>query len=289
MIELDLEVSRGAFHLAIACTLAAPWTVIFGPSGAGKSTLLRLIAGLDLPDHGRISIDGEYVLDTVIGLNRKPGQKPDQRRVGFIAQQPTLFPHLTAFQNVIYGLSFLSKANACERAAAILDMVGAAEFADRLPCQLSGGQAQRVALARAIAPSPRLLLLDEPFSALDGYARDEVLFGLKAWLQEQRIAAVLVTHDAADAIATHAEVAVIDAGRLTALGPAQTVLAAEQARLLSRLGIQASGAATPDQPHDPSQNLETKEVQPIVVPLPRSKTKTVSPPKVTATLPFDDL
>jgi molybdate transport system ATP-binding protein len=239
MIELEVLARRGVFQLEIACSLSAPWTVVFGPSGAGKSILLRLIAGLETPNRGRISIHGEYVLDTYIRLNKKPGQSPNQRRVGLVSQQPALFPHLSAYANVAYGLAGMTRAAASQRAATMLELVGAEGLANRSPKALSGGEAQRVALARALAPMPRLLLLDEPLSALDAGARDEILARLKSWLATDRIQTILVTHDAADALATEAEVAVIQGGRLAGLGPAREVLAAERERLLTRLGAPA--------------------------------------------------
>ncbi len=117
----------------------------------------------------------------------------------------------------------------------MLDLVGATDLASRRPQNLSGGQAQRVALARALAPGPHLLLLDEPFSALDGAASDALLVRLQHWLRENHVQAVLATHDVSDALATGAEVLLLREGRLTALGPAAEVLAAERHRLLGRL------------------------------------------------------
>lgn len=236
MLELALKARRGGFHLDIECKLAAPWTVVFGPSGAGKSTLLRLIAGLDRmirPDAGRIAIQGQIVTDTVTGTYLRPGK----REVGLVAQQPALFPHLRVIENVAYGLTNLNRQARAQRITTMLELVGAANLADRSPRDLSGGEAQRVALARALAPMPRLLLLDEPLSALDAEARDQVLARLQSWLGEQKIQTILVTHDAADALATQAEVAILREGKLTALGPAAGVLAAERKRLQARLNI----------------------------------------------------
>jgi len=244
MVEVELKARRGGFHFDVACRFAAPWTVVFGPSGAGKSTLLRLVAGLESPDAGRVCIHGQYVTDTEIGLKVPAGR----RRTGLVAQQPALFPHLSVVENVAYGLAGridLGRQTRQQRIGAVLDLVGALHLADRAPNALSGGEAQRIALARALAPMPRLLLLDEPLSALDASARDQVLTDLQAWLKAESIQTILVTHDAADALATEAEVALIGEGKLTAIGPASEVLAAERDRLLGRLQTGPSAANRP--------------------------------------------
>jgi ABC-type sulfate/molybdate transport systems ATPase subunit len=244
MVELDLKAHRGSFHLEVACRFAAPWTVIFGPSGAGKSTLLRLIAGLEQPDTGRICIRGQYVTDTEIRLKIPAGR----RMTGLVAQQPALFPHQSVVENIAYGLAGridLGRQTKLQRIAAMLDLVGATHLADRWPKTLSGGEAQRIALARSLAPMPRLLLLDEPLSALDASARDQILSNLQDWLKAESIQTILVTHDAADALATEAEVALIAEGKLTAIGPALAVLAAERERLLARLQSGQSAATKP--------------------------------------------
>jgi len=235
MVELQLKAQRGIFQLEIECSLKAPWTVVFGPSGAGKSTLLRLIAGLDHPDTGRVAIHGQCVTDTAIGLNLRPGPYPGQRSVGLVAQHSALFPHLSITSNAGYGVSRQDRREHPTLIEEMLDLVGASHLIHRRPRQLSGGEAQRISLARALAPMPRLLLLDEPLSALDADARDQVLTRLQAWLSAQKIQTILVTHDAADALATEAEVALLHEGKLTALGPASVVLAAERNRLLARL------------------------------------------------------
>jgi ABC-type sulfate/molybdate transport systems ATPase subunit len=231
MVELNLKLQRGNFLFDIECKFGSLWTVVFGPSGAGKSTLLRLIAGLDSPDSGRISVRGKYVCDTAIGLNLPPGQ----RAIGMVTQQPALFPHLSVVENIGYGLPSMSPSERHSDIAFMLELVGAADLAGQPVRSLSGGQAQRIALARALAPMPQLLLLDEPLSALDALARDELLSRLQILLAERQIQTILVTHDAADALATTAEVALLREGKLVALGPAQTVLASERKRLLARL------------------------------------------------------
>lgn len=231
MLELALNARRGNFHLQVECRLASEWTVIFGPSGAGKSTLLRLLAGLDRMESGRIALDGELLTDSVRSLWRKPGS----RQTSLVAQQSALFPHLRVAANVAYGLRSLGGAARAQRVEEMLELVDARGLADRRPQDLSGGEAQRVALARALAPLPRLLLLDEPFSALDGAASDALLARLQAWLSGHHVQTVLATHDATDAMATGAEVLLLREGRMAALGPAAEVLAQERERILRRL------------------------------------------------------
>ena len=234
MLDLALNARRGSFHLDVDCRFASDWTVVFGPSGSGKSTLLRLLAGLDRtrgPQHACVTLDGRTLTDTV----RNAWTNPGRRQTALVAQQPALFPHLSVRANVAYGLAGLDRAGRAARVDEMLDLVGATELVDRRPQNLSGGQAQRVALARALAPGPRLLLLDEPFSALDGEASDALIGRLQLWLRQHHVQTVLVTHEAADAFAIGAEVALIREGRIVAQGPASDVLAAEQQRLLGRL------------------------------------------------------
>jgi ABC-type sulfate/molybdate transport systems ATPase subunit len=231
MLEFVLDARRGHFHLQVECRLGADWTVIYGPSGAGKSTLQRLLAGLDRPDHGHITLDGSPLTDTERGIFLKPGH----RRTALVAQQPALFPHLSSAANVAYGLSGLNIVRKNTRVEEMLKLVDAVGLADRRPEELSGGEAQRIALARSLAPLPRLLLLDEPFSALDGTASDALLERLQHWTSEHRVQTILVTHDATDAFATGSEVALLRGGRVVALGSPAQALASERERIFSRL------------------------------------------------------
>lgn len=237
MLELAFHARRGSFTLDVDCRFASEWTVIFGHSGAGKSTLLRLLAGLDRarqdePVQGRVALDGLALTETISGIWVRPGQ----RQTALVTQQPALFPHLTVTANIAFGLRALDSPARIKRVEEMLALVGAQDLVNRRPQDLSGGQAQRVALARALATSPRLLLLDEPFSALDGVASDALLERLQTWLRENRVQAVLATHDVSDALAIGAEVMLLREGRMVALGPAIEVLASERERLLSRLG-----------------------------------------------------
>jgi ABC-type sulfate/molybdate transport systems ATPase subunit len=236
VLELALDARRGSFHLQVECRLASPWTVVFGPSGAGKSTLLRLLAGLDRARHsepvrGRLSFDGHALTDTDSGLWLPPGH----RQTALVTQHPALFPHLSVAANVAFGLRSLDRASRAQRVDEMLTLVDAKALTNRRSQDISGGQAQRVALARALAPGPRLLLLDEPFSALDGVASDALLDRLQQWLQRNRVQTVLATHDVSDALTIGAEVMLLREGRLTALGPAAQVLAAERERIAQRL------------------------------------------------------
>lgn len=236
MIEMAFDVCRGGFDLEVECRFQAEWTVIFGPSGAGKSTLLRLLAGLEIDEPSRrpvvrVVLDGKPLTDSARGLRLKPGH----RKTSLVAQQPALFPHLDVAANVGFGLHKLGRDERAARVAEMLELVDATGLRRRRPADLSGGEAQRIALARALAPQPRLLLLDEPFSALDGAASDALLLRLQGWASQTRTQVVMATHDASDALAAAAEVALLHDGRLAALGPAGQVLAAERARLLNRL------------------------------------------------------
>jgi molybdate transport system ATP-binding protein len=231
VLEFQFDARRGSFHLQVQCRFTAEWTVIFGPSGSGKSTLLRLLAGLDEPAHGRVALDAEILTHTEHGIRVKPGE----RRTGMVAQQSALFPHLSAAANVGYGLAAMDRAMRAQRVNEMLELVGATELANLRPANLSGGEAQRVALARALAPRPRLLLLDEPFSALDGAASDALLERLQTWLRANQVQTVMATHDASDALAIGAEVLLLREGRMASMGPAAEVLASERDRLLGRL------------------------------------------------------
>ena len=235
MVEVKLSSGAGGFLLDVACTLAAPLTVIFGPSGAGKSTLLRMMAGTTVPQRGVVRLDGRTLTDT----SQKMYCKPGRRGVMLAGQQAALFPHMTVEKNVGFGLRSMGSEDRTERIVEALEVVGAAALAHRRVATLSGGEAQRVALARALAPRPRLLLLDEPLSALDTTARDAVMTALLQWLGEHRIQTIVVTHDAADALRAQAEVVWLREGRVVAQGAAIDVLAEERKRLLARLSASA--------------------------------------------------
>jgi molybdate transport system ATP-binding protein len=161
---------------------------------------------------------------------------PAQRAIGFVTQRATLFPNMDVTANVSFGLYGLSRRSSAERVAQMLELFHAGHLAGRMPADLSGGERQRVALARALAPEPRLLLLDEPFTGLDADLKISILEQLTAWLGAQEIPALYVSHDVAEAFETAADVLVIDRGQIQARGPAQVVLAAKREQLLRQLG-----------------------------------------------------
>ena len=216
-LAVDAEVSRGEFVLAVSLT-AAPGQVVgvLGPNGAGKSTLLSAVAGLTPVSAGRISLAGQVLDDASDGAFVEAAARP----VGFVFQNYRLFPHLTVAGNVEFAprARGLGKQAAQAAAAYWLSRLGLTDLADRKPGQLSGGQAQRVALARALAGEPRLLLLDEPLSALDAGTRLDVQAELKRHLTDFAGPCLLVTHDPLEALVLADRVLVLEQGRIVQEG-----------------------------------------------------------------------
>jgi sulfate transport system ATP-binding protein len=229
--NVDFEVPSGSL------------TALLGPSGSGKSTLLRAIAGLDLPDTGTITINGKDVTHI----------PPQRRGIGFVFQHYAAFKHLTVRDNVAFGLKIRKKPKAeiKEKVDNLLEVVGLAGFQTRYPNQLSGGQRQRMALARALAVDPEVLLLDEPFGALDAKVRED----LRAWLRrlhdEVHVTTVLVTHDQAEALDVADRIAVLNKGRIEQVGsPTDVYDAPANAFVMSFLGAVSSLNGSLVRPHD---------------------------------------
>ena len=185
-------------------------TALLGPSGGGKSTLLRVVAGLEQADSGTVEIEGVDATHL----------RPQERNVGFVFQHYAAFKHLTVARNIAFGLEVRRrpKAEVRRRVQELLELVHLEQFADRLPSQLSGGQRQRMALARALAVEPRVLLLDEPFGALDAKVRKELRDWLRRLHEEVHVTTVFVTHDQEEALEVADEIVVIDAGRVRQVG-----------------------------------------------------------------------
>ena len=184
--------------------------VLIGPSGCGKTTLLRAIAGLERLAQGRIAIGAETLADAAHGTHLAP----EARRIGMVFQDYALFPHLSVARNVAFGIAHLARDERSQRVQEVLDLVGLADAAQRAPHQLSGGQQQRVALARALAPRPRLLLLDEPFSNLDVELRERLAQELRAILKSSATTALFVTHDQQEAFTVGDRIGVMREGLL---------------------------------------------------------------------------
>jgi iron(III) transport system ATP-binding protein len=202
--DLTMEIRKGEFFS------------LLGPSGCGKTTVLRLIAGLERPDRGTITI-GESM---AAGETWIP---PEKRGVGIVFQDYALFPHMTLFKNIAFGLKGCSKQEIRQKVMEMLDIVNLAGLAQRYPHELSGGQQQRIALARALAPSPKVMLLDEPFSNLDADLRMELRTETKRILKEKGTTTILVTHDQEEAFSLSDRVGVLNNGRLEQIGTPEDI------------------------------------------------------------------
>jgi sulfate transport system ATP-binding protein len=207
LTDVDLRVGEGEL------------VALLGPSGSGKTTLLRIIAGLDFPDGGSVLLDGSDAT----------ARNARDRRVGFVFQHYALFRHMTVFDNVAFGLNVRrrasrpAKAEIAGRVQRLLSLVQLEGFSARMPSQLSGGQRQRVALARALAVEPRVLLLDEPFGALDARVRRDLRRWLRRLHDELHVTTVFVTHDQEEAMEVADRIVVMDRGRVAQVGPVDAV------------------------------------------------------------------
>ena len=218
MAQLDADIHHRlrAFDLELTLAVGDETLALVGPSGAGKSTFLRAVAGLERPQRGRVALDGEAWLDTERGVDLPP----ERRSVGLVFQEYALFPHLSVRRNVAFGGASAAEVDE------LLERFGIAQLAAARPDAISGGERQRVALARALARRPRVLLLDEPLSALDAHTRGAVRAELRELLAGLGLPVVLVTHDFEDAATLADRVGVLVGGSLLQLGtPAELVAA----------------------------------------------------------------
>lgn len=194
--DFSLHLKKGA----IGCLL--------GPSGCGKTTVLRTIAGFELPDTGRVKMNGKTVSSVSVHC------LPEKRKIGMVFQDYALFPHLTVFDNISFGIKKMKSSDKKKRVSELLHLVGLDNVAKQFPHELSGGQQQRVALARALAPSPDLLLLDEPFSNLDVTLRERLSAEVRDIIKESKTSALIVTHNQQEAFAMADVIGVMHQGRL---------------------------------------------------------------------------
>ena len=238
LLAVDVRHQAGLLALRARFDLAVERAALFGQSATGKSTLLRILAGLTRPDSGRILLDGRVLLDTAARVH-----VPVARRgIGFLTQAPALFPHLSVDANVRFGLRGVPEQEQRTRVSSLLALLGLEALSHRKPERLSGGERQRVALARALARRPRLLLLDEPFTALDAARKAQVWEAMESYLREWKIATLLVSHDAVEVWAGAASVVRISDGSATEQGPPERMLAAEREQILARLGAQGTAS-----------------------------------------------
>jgi ABC-type sulfate/molybdate transport systems ATPase subunit len=245
LLDIDIALARRSFELVVALALDAETIAVLGPSGAGKTSLLRTVAGLERPQRGRVTLAQEVWLDTAAGVRLAP----ERRRVGYVPQDYGLFPHLTVAANVRFA--------ARRSRPDLLERVGIAHLADARPPQLSGGERQRVALARALAREPRVLLLDEPFAALDATTRIQVRDELAEELAKLELPTLLVTHAFEDAGALAQRIAVLDNGRLVQLATAAELLRSPASATVAALsGANVLGGIATAAPHGSTVQLD---------------------------------
>ncbi|MEL6059827.1 MULTISPECIES: molybdenum ABC transporter ATP-binding protein [unclassified Methylobacterium] len=219
-IQLDVTLRRSAFTLEAAFEAGPGLTALFGRSGSGKTTLIDLIAGLARPDRGRIVVDGVALVDTEAGLFLPP----HRRRIGVVFQDARLFPHLSVRTNLGYGRVFARQRSDPAQVDAVVEMLGIGHLLDRRPSGLSGGERQRIAIGRALLARPRLLLMDEPLSALDEARKAEILPYIERLRDEAGVPIVYVSHAVAEVARLATTVIVLETGRVAAAGPAEAIL-----------------------------------------------------------------
>ena len=218
-LSVDIRTVVDSFSLEAKFQADGRTTAILGASGAGKTLTLRSIAGLTRPQQGRIMLGERTLFDAATGLH----VPPRHRRVGLMFQEYALFPHLSVRSNLSYGLAGMPRAEVAQRVAELVSSLQLEGLEERAPSQLSGGQQQRVALGRALAPSPELLLLDEPFSALDTPTRAVLIEQFQMLSQELEFTTLLVTHDIAEAYALASHLVVLDHGQVIQDGSREEV------------------------------------------------------------------
>ena len=221
-LHVDIRKRLGSFTLDVTFSAENGITSLLGASGCGKSMTLKCIAGIEKPDEGRIELDGTVLFDS----KQKINLPPQKRRVGYLFQNYALFPNMSVRQNILCGLNREKDRGAKERRLRdMLRMMQLEGLEDRKPAQLSGGQQQRVALARILVNDPQILLLDEPFSALDGHLRDSLKVEMRDLLERFGREVLMVTHDRNEAYNMSREIAVMDNGRLLTIKPTKALFA----------------------------------------------------------------
>lgn len=230
MLEINTEIRLGDFTHHAEFSAGNELVVIFGPSGSGKSLTLNIVAGLARPQAGHVRLDDRVFYDA----GRRVNLRPQQRRVGYVFQEYALFPHLNVIRNIGFGLNRLGKAETAARVGEMLELMRLQGLGDHYPDQLSGGQKQRVALARALVTEPAILLLDEPFSALDSAVREKFRLDLLKIKNRFDIPILFVTHDLEEAYMLADRVVVFNDGRVLQTGTREEVFYRPTSRTVAR-------------------------------------------------------
>jgi molybdate transport system ATP-binding protein len=231
MLEVKIKRALPGFDLDVELAVDRELLTVLGPSGAGKTMTLQCIAGLTRPDEGRIELNGKVLFDSSGKINLPP----QKRRVGFVFQNYALFPHMTVNENVAYSIRHLPASEVEDKLGYLLEMMNVLPLAKRYPRQLSAGQQQRVAIARALAPDPEVLLLDEPFSALDSQLRERLELELLELQSKYHGSMILVTHDLAEGYKLGSRIAIYHTGRIAQCDNRQKVFSSPVNRTVARL------------------------------------------------------
>jgi molybdate transport system ATP-binding protein len=231
MLEVRVKRKLPGFTLNVAFSVNQEILAILGPSGSGKTMTLQCISGLIRPDEGYVNLNGKVLLDTAKGINL-PAR---QRKVGFVFQNYALFPHLTVSQNIGYGIRHLAAKEIKDRVAELLEKMNIQRLGNRYPRQLSAGQQQRVAVARALAPEPEILLLDEPFSALDSLVKERLQLELQALQHFYRGNMLFVTHDLTEGYKFSSKIAVFESGCIVQYDDKEKVITCPLNHTVARL------------------------------------------------------
>ncbi len=231
MLEVKIDKTLPGFNLKVAFSMDQEILSIVGPSGSGKSLTLQCISGLMVPEEGYINVNGRVLFDS----SRRINLPPQKRKIGYVFQNYALFPHLSVFDNVAFGISRQNRTEIETRVSYLLEKMRLGDYKERYPRHLSGGQQQRVALARALAPEPAILLLDEPFSALDTQVRGQLERELLTIHEFYKGNIIFVSHNLEEAYRLSSQIAVYEAGRILQFGPKSALINAPASKAVATL------------------------------------------------------
>jgi molybdate transport system ATP-binding protein len=236
ILDVDIRHEQGAFGLHARFQSDGKLTALFGPSGSGKTTIVNAIGGLVRPDHGRIVVQGQVLVDT----KKNVFVPKHKRRIGYVFQEGRLFPHLNVRQNLLFGRWFTPRRDRKSSFDHVVDLLGISHLLDRWPTTLSGGEKQRVAIGRALLADPQLLLMDEPLASLDEARKAEIYPYIERLRDEGGVPIVLVSHSVAEIARLATSIVVLSNGSVTASGPASDIL--RHTNLFVQTGLAEAGA-----------------------------------------------